>query len=147
MSPSAKKAEETLLQRIEDGNESVLIIDPLASSITTEHAAIICVPLRAFDPHSGQRGLMGLIYAESNRPPTRLPRHCRPTLQIVAQTLAAHVGRWESQDAVLGRARQAESAILAEFKSVICELRKTADQGGDISSHLTALESISTKLP
>ncbi|MFT5128539.1 MAG: hypothetical protein ACI8W8_002150 [Rhodothermales bacterium] len=145
--PIAHAITRQLLQRIEDGNESVLIIDPTASSIETEHAGIICVPLRAFDPHSGQRGLMGLIYAESNRPPSRLPRHCRPTLQIVAQTLAAHVGRWESQDAVLSRLRNAESAIIVELKSEICELRKTAGQGGDIAPHLDALESISEKLP
>jgi hypothetical protein len=135
-----------LLQRIEDGNESVIILDPAATSIQTEHAAIILVPLRAFDPHSGQRGLMGLIYSESNRPPTRLPRHCRPTLQIVAQTLAAHVGRWESQDAVLNRARVAESAILTQLKNEICELRDTADSGGDIHPHLDSLESIAKQL-
>jgi hypothetical protein len=131
-----------LLQRIEDGNETVLIIDPLASSIDSERAAIICVPLRAFDPHSGQRGLMGLIYTESNRPPSRLPRHCRPTLQIVAQTLAAHVGRWESQDAVLDRARVAESATLDDVRREFGDLRKTLAGGGDIAPHLDCIDRI-----
>ena len=140
--PIAHAITRKLLQRIEEGNESVLIIDPIASSIETEHAAIICVPLRAFDPHSGQRGLMGLIYTECNRPPPRLPRHCRPTLQIVAQTLAAHVGRWESRDAVLDRARVAESAILDDARRQLCELRKTAVAGGDIIPLLDSLDSI-----
>jgi len=55
----------------------------------------VCLPLVAFHPRSGRKHVMGLIYADTMMPDTRLPSNVRPTLQMLTQLITSITAKWQ----------------------------------------------------
>lgn len=95
---------QSIIQKVVSGDESVVIEDAGAQAVSTDTMrkfklnSIVCLPLITFDQRTGKKRVMGVIYSDSSMPTGELPKHCRPTLQMLTQILTATIVKWQNYD-------------------------------------------------
>ena len=60
--------------------------------------SVVCLPLVTFNHRTGKKRVMGVIYCDSPMPTGELPKHCRPTLQMLTQILTATIVKWQNYE-------------------------------------------------
>jgi hypothetical protein len=92
----------SLVREVLSGSELVIIEDAAAQKVSSDTVSrlklrtIICAPLVTYDPQTGKKRVMGVLYADSLRPVGELPPHCRPTLQMLVQIIVATINKWQT---------------------------------------------------
>jgi len=93
---------QSIIQQVLAGHDSIIIEDAAAQQVDTETIrkfrlkSIVCLPLVTYSPKTGKKQAMGIIYADSLMPTGALPKHCRPTLQMLTQIVTSTVVKWQN---------------------------------------------------
>ena len=121
---------QSIIQQVLAGNASVIVEDALAQKINTETIrkfklkSIICLPLVTYSQKSGQKHVMGIIYADSLMPTGELPKHSRPTLQMLTEIIASTIVKWKNYD----RMEQSFREYQRSLTEVNTELQGVSEQ-------------------
>ncbi|MCJ8328899.1 MAG: FHA domain-containing protein [Lentisphaeria bacterium] len=95
---------QSIIQQVLQGNGSIIIEDAMQQNVNTDTIrkfklkSIICLPLVTYNYRTGQKQVMGIIYADSLMPTGELPKHCRSTLQMLAEIITSTIVKWQNYD-------------------------------------------------
>lgn len=93
---------QSMIERVLSGSDAVMIEDAGAEQVDTETIrrfklkSVVCLPLLTYDPHTGRKRVMGVLYADSLMPTGQLPPHCRPTLHMLTQIVTSTIVKWQN---------------------------------------------------
>ena len=91
---------QSMLTQVIESNGAVLIEDADHEKVPLGHSVqdfkiktAVCVPLMQFDHQTGKNTIFGVVYADKLLAKTKLPSHCRSTLQLLAQMTVGNINR------------------------------------------------------
>ncbi|RMD78649.1 MAG: GAF domain-containing protein [Lentisphaerae bacterium] len=92
---------QSIISQVLSGNGSVIIEDAMAQQVDTETIrrfklkSIVCLPLCTYSAKTGEKHVMGIIYADHVMPTGTLPKHCRSTLQMLTDIITSTIVKWQ----------------------------------------------------
>lgn len=95
---------QSVVSQVLSGNGSVIVEDAMAQQVNTDTIrkfklkSIVCLPLVTYNQKTGQKYVMGIIYADSIMPTGELPRHCQSTLQMLTEIITSTIVKWRNYD-------------------------------------------------
>ncbi len=95
---------QSIVSQVLSGNGSVIVEDAMAQQVNTDTIrkfklkSIVCLPLMTFNQKTGQKHVMGIIYADSVMPTGELPKHCKSTLQMLTEIITSTIVKWRNYD-------------------------------------------------
>ncbi|MFM1550515.1 MAG: GAF domain-containing protein [Lentisphaeria bacterium] len=95
---------QSIIAQVVSGDEPIVIEDAGAQQVRTDTMlkfkliSVVCLPLVTFNHRTGKKRVMGVIYCDSPMPTGELPKHCRPTLQMLTQILTATIVKWQNYE-------------------------------------------------
>ncbi len=102
--PSGYTISQSIISQVVSGDEPIVIEDAGAQQVRTDTMrkfkliSVVCLPLVTFNHRTGKKRVMGVIYCDSPMPTGELPKHCRPTLQMLTQILTATIVKWQNYE-------------------------------------------------
>jgi hypothetical protein len=145
---------QSMIQRVMGGNESIIIEDAVAQQAETETMvrfklkSVVAVPLVTYNYKTGKRSVMGVIYADSLMPTSGLPKHSRPTLQLLAQILTSTIIKWQNFDKMESHFRTIEQSVgalegdlelTAQSLAVAAQTLQDPGQASNVARELTQM--------
>jgi GAF domain-containing protein len=121
---------QSVIQQVLSGDGSVFIEDAAEEQVNTETIvrfklkSIACLPLIAYDYTTGRKQVIGVLYADSFMPSGALPEHCRPTLQMLSQIVAATIAKWQNY----GKMEESFTNFDQSVKGISKDLAYCSDQ-------------------
>lgn len=89
----------SMLSRVLNGDGAVIIDDTdkeVTSTVSMRNFSIktvVCIPLVKFNHKTQENQLLGVLYADKLLSITKLPGHCRATLQMLSQMVSSNIER------------------------------------------------------
>jgi pSer/pThr/pTyr-binding forkhead associated (FHA) protein len=136
---------QSVIQKVLSGDGSVFIEDAAEEQVSTETIvrfklkSIACLPLIAYDYTTGRKQVIGVLYADSFMPSGALPEHCRPTLQMLSQIVAATIAKWQNY----GKMEESFGNFDRSIKGISKDLAYVSDQMQDLEGKVTEGRGIS----
>jgi len=110
---------QSIISQVVSGDEPIVIEDAGAQQVSTDTMrkfkllSVVCLPLVTFNHRTGKKRVMGVIYCDSPMPTGELPKHCRPTLQMLTQILTATIVKWQNYEKMESLFKTFEHSVAA----------------------------------